>query len=666
MRFHRAFDDLAIVLNVEAGAALSAESLVAARLEPVIRSGTGSAALDLHFRRDERWSVVSLVIVDVPMLEARERDPLVWPQRIVEFGKEIDADSIGDCIEGWLRSLLAEGAMNREQFRIFGNAGDAERFNAARTAGFLGAAAYEVVGRKAAPYVFARRHARSRDVVIAARDAELGAILLGPVVRKVEILTSDGVAAAWYGITSEPGERDVAIVDASNRARDEIKSAETIVDLDAGEGVRIEPAPIVPVDSLFDFSGVVRRGEAPFSVLIRKERPLRKPVVPDRPPIGGSSGRIVLGLRGRALQRGGADVDLAQMIAAALRDEGFTVDLVDDAQKAAALRPDLIHAFGLADGSAALAYARAARSLEVPFALHALYDAPALGGYWGATVTPYCFRFMQDETTVASLSVLMRDRRLAVNQIVADAIFHPTQPAWKDDVASAMAIADVVFVTGLREEEALRQLSADANFVAMPIPVAHVSDPAPIDALVGSQPYALLHAPIESTQNQLQAVRAVEMADIALVIAGPVTDADYASLVRSFAGDRVIMLDEPDPMTLEGLYRGADVFLDVAWVGCGLARAARALSRGAAPVVSARMPLQDLNLGEFAASVEPGDVQSIARGLGDTWTIRQHEAPRFEEIRASALSGSGVRDVTTSIVVAYAQALEKRTQPVLR
>ncbi len=128
MRYHRAFDDLAIVLNVEAGDVLSAENLVAARFEPVIRNGTGSAALDLHFRRDERWSVVPLVIVDVPMLEARERDPLVWPARIVEFGKGIDADSIGDRIETWLRELLAEGAMNREQFRIFGNSEDEARF----------------------------------------------------------------------------------------------------------------------------------------------------------------------------------------------------------------------------------------------------------------------------------------------------------------------------------------------------------------------------------------------------------------------------------------------------------------------------------------------------------------------------------------------------------
>ncbi len=666
MRYHRAYDDLAIVLGIDAGDKLGAENLVAVRLEPVVRNGIGSAAVDLHFRREERWSVVPLVIVDVPMLEARERDPLVWPDRAKEISASFDADAIGDCVEAWLRLLLAEGAMSREQWRIFGSSADETHFTAARESGFLGAATYETVARKAAPYVFARRHAHGHDVVVAARDAELGAVLLKPVARKLEILTPDGAAAEWYGVESERSERHVAIVDAANRGRDGVEAAQTIVDLDAGEGMQIEPGPVIPVDALFDFTGVIRRAEKPFSVFVRKERQLREPIVPDRPPFGGSAGRLVFGLRGRALQFGGADVDLAEMIAIAMRDEGFEVEVVDDAQRAAALRPDLIHIFGLADSQAALAYARAARSLEIPFALHALYDAAALGGYWGATVTPYCFRFMQDETTVANLSGLMRDRRLAVNQVTADAVFHPTQPTWKNDIASTLEMADAVFVTGPKEEAALRQISDAANFVMLPVPVARSCEPAAITALVGSQPYALLHAPVESTQNQLQAVRAVELADIPLVIAGPVTDADYASLVRSFAGERVIMLDEPDPATLEGLYRGADVYLDVAWVGCGLARAARALSRGAAPVVSSRMPLQDLNLGEFAASVEPGDAHSIARGLGDTWTNRQHEASRFEEIRTAALSGSGVRDVTTSIVAAYAQAIEKRNNPVLR
>ncbi|MGH7714506.1 MAG: hypothetical protein ACREML_00775, partial [Vulcanimicrobiaceae bacterium] len=75
MRYHRAYFDLAVGLGIDPGDKLSAEHLVAVRLEPVVRNGIGSAAIDLHFRREERWSVMPLVIVDVSMLEARERDP---------------------------------------------------------------------------------------------------------------------------------------------------------------------------------------------------------------------------------------------------------------------------------------------------------------------------------------------------------------------------------------------------------------------------------------------------------------------------------------------------------------------------------------------------------------------------------------------------------------
>lgn len=664
MRHHRAFAELAIVLG-DFGERLTPAQLVAARLEPVIRAGAGAAIVDLHFRDEERRTVIPFLIVDVPMLEARERDPLVWPRCATEIAG-LEGDAIGDCIEVWLRDLGTDGALCREHWRIFGDAQDEAHFQRARDAGFLGAAPLEIVARKAAAYVFARRHARARDVLIAARDAELGAVLLAPVARRVEIATPEEAALRWYSPKPEPGERDVVIVDAGSAQRAEFAAARTVIDLDGGPGVRIEPAPVVPIDSLFDFTGEVLRGERSFSVKTRSERALRKPFVPEHPAVGGSAGRIVFGLRGRAFRQGGADVDLARTLAEAMRDEGFAVELVDDVQSASALRPDLIHAFGLADGVAASGYARVAKSLDVPFALHALYDAPALGGYWGAAVTPYCFRFMQDEETVASLSALMRDRRLAINQIVAGTPFHPTQPAWKDAVRSAVALADAVFVSGPREAEAIRDLCPDALVVSVPPPIAGAPQAAPVEALVGSEAYALLHAPVESTQNQLQAVRAAELANVPLVLAGPIADGDYAALVRAFAGDRVVMLGEPDAATLEGLYRQADLFVDVAWVGCGLARAARAVSRGCALVLSDRMPGADLGLEDFHRGVDPGDVQAIARGLGDTWTIRQHEAARFEELRPRAVGGWGVRDVTTAVVGAYAAALGRRNQPVAR
>jgi len=659
VRYHHAFAELAITLGDFSGET-KAEHLVAARFEPVVRANSSAGIVDLHFRSGDRRSVIPFVIVDVVMLEVREREPLVWPARAEALGRLLEAEAIGEPVEMWLRELAAAGPLSREHWRIFGTSEDEKHFLAAREFGFLGAASIEVVARKAAPYIYARRHARSRDVAIAARDAELGAVLLSPLARCIEILTNDAAAEAWYRPTGEPGARDVAIVDSRGRERDEVRNSQTIIDLDGSDGVRIDPAPIVPVDSLFDFTGIVRRRETPFFVHVRSERELRVPVVPDRAAIGGSSGHIVFGLRGRALIQGGADVDLASSIADAMRDEGFRVDLVDDVQSATALQPDLIHSFGLADATIAVAYGRAAKKLGIPFALHPLYDAPARGGYWGATVTPHCFRFTQDEFTVAHLCSLMREGRLAINQIVANGDFHPTQPRWRDDVVAALGLADVVFTLGPKESDAIAELDPSAAIVNMPMPVSASAHPAAIEALTGPQSYALLHAPIEATQNQLQAVRAAQLANVPLVIAGPVADADYASLVRAFAGDRAVILGEPDSQTLEGLYRKADLFVDIAWVSTGLARAARAVSRGAALVLSDRMPWSDLGIEDFARGVSPGDAQGIARGLGDMWTIRQHEAERFEQIRAAAIAGWGVRDVTTRVVAAYAQAIEKR------
>jgi glycosyltransferase involved in cell wall biosynthesis len=659
VRYHHAFAELAIPLG-DFSNVTKAEHLTAVRFEPVVRANSSAGVVDVHFSDGDRRGVIPFLIVDVAMLEVREREPLVWPERAAALGRLLEADAIGDAVEAWLRELAAIGPLSREQWKFFGTADHEKKFLDARASGFLGAASIEIVARKAAPFIFARRHGRSRDVVIAARDGELGSVLLTPYARGVEILTRDAAAEDWYGSTSVPGAREVAIVDIDGRGRDEIREAQTIIDLDGGEGVRIEPAPVVPVDSLFDFTGIVRRREVPFFVHVRSEREPRTPLVPKSAPIGGSSGHIVFGLRGRALAQGGADVDLARLLAEAMRDEGFTVDLVDDVQSATELQPDLIHAFGVADGTLTAAYGRAAQKLGIPFALHPLYDAPARGGYWGATVTPYCFRFMQDELTVAHLCSLMRVGRLAINTVVADGDFHPTQPRWRDDVRAALEMADAIFTLGPQETDAILQLAPSASIVSLPMPVAESPAVTAVEALTGPQAYALMHAPIEATQNQLQAVRAAQLANVPLVIAGPVADADYAALVRAFAGDRVVILGEPDAATLEGLYRGADVFVDIAWVGTGLARAARAVSRGAAVVFSDRMPGSDLNLGNFGRGVSPGDAQGIARGLGDTWTIRQHESEKFEEMQASVVPGWGVREVTAGVVAAYGQAIEKR------
>ncbi|MBV8152456.1 MAG: hypothetical protein JOY59_12930, partial [Candidatus Eremiobacteraeota bacterium] len=266
----------------------------------------------------------------------------------------------------------------------------------------------------------------------------------------------------------------------------------------------------------------------------------------------------------------------------------------------------------------------------------------------------------QDETTVAGLVALMSDRRRAVNQIRADAPFAP-QPQWEQNARAAVEAAGVVFVAGDAERGALAGLNLGGDTVPMAFPVApSPAQMAPIGSLVGGEGYVLMHAPLEPSQNQLQAARAAERADLPLVIAGPVVDAGYAALVRAFAGPRVVVLGEPDPATAESLYRSAEVFLDASWVGRGLVRAVRALSRGASLAISARLPAADLGIGDFARPVDPADVDGIARGLADAWYLRREEAVRFTEARIAAVARCALQRTVRDLLGGYARALRSR------
>ncbi|MGH7328887.1 MAG: hypothetical protein ACREJX_11115, partial [Polyangiaceae bacterium] len=273
---------------------------------------------------------------------------------------------------------------------------------------------------------------------------------------------------------------------------------------------------------------------------------------------------------------------------------------------------------------------------------------------------------MQDEAGTERLVELLRDRRLALNDITPDISFHAANPRFESEARAALAAADVVYVCGQLEAEALRVLLPTVDVISTPPPVPLSVAPKAVDALVGREGFVLLHAPIESSQNQLQAVRAAERTELPLVIVGPTTDADYAATLRAFAGDRTLIVGEPDAATLEGLYRRAEVFLDIAWVGCGLARCARAISRGAALVVSARMPSGDLGMTDFAYAVDPADVEAIARGLGDAWYRRLQTPEEFARARVQFATRAGVRSVTRAVVAGYSQALERRNSLVAR
>jgi hypothetical protein len=75
------------------GELVTADRLVAARIEPVTRGREPAAFVDLHFSDGERSAVVPLVYVDLAQLDVRESDPLVFPHGLL--GLVTDAQAKG-------------------------------------------------------------------------------------------------------------------------------------------------------------------------------------------------------------------------------------------------------------------------------------------------------------------------------------------------------------------------------------------------------------------------------------------------------------------------------------------------------------------------------------------------------------------------------------------
>ena len=48
--------------------------------------------------------------------------------------------------------------------------------------------------------------------------------------------------------------------------------------------------------------------------------------------------------------------------------------------------------------------------------MHAYYEAPVAGGYWGTLVTPYCFNYSADDRNVANYLQQLRRRAVEVDR----------------------------------------------------------------------------------------------------------------------------------------------------------------------------------------------------------------------------------------------------------
>ena len=649
MRTHRTHEIIAPWST--ARPVLDPAQLAVVRIEPVLRQRRPAFVLDFFLHDGGATTVIPLVLADPAVVVERDREPLVFPHGTP--GGDAFARALAERILPHLERLVLHGERIAEHVVAFA---PAEQFDAARAAGCFGAAPLRDALTRLAPYRYARRFARGRSVRIDAPDAAGGWALLRAVgTVGVAAARRDAAALAWYGDApcASDARADVAIVAGDGDAGD----APCVLRLDPPEhdalrgGAHVveivDPLPL-DVGITFDpAEGPARR----WFAVERAPEPAPR-ALPDLTyrAAGGSAGRIgvILG-RGDALLHPAADTDEARALVAALHAEGFDAMLAESPDELDGA--DLVHAIGTRDGRRARLIVDAARRRGIPVAVHAHDEDAAHGGWWGADVTRYCFEYGADEHDVAAYLALLAKRAVSVGAARADAPFAPPEAA-PDEAAAALRDASVVFAATQAEADAIRRRTGRRGPTVVVPPLAPGAAPLPVGRLAGADRFILLHAPIGPAGNALLVARCAALAELPLIVTGPVVDASYLERVREFGGPGLVVLaGEPAPGIAAGLRAAAGVVVDAAWVGDGGARLA------AAALAGTRLALADRRSfdapGAAVRRFDPADAAALTRALGEAWddALRAPARPAPETVAALAPS-----TVVRAIVRGYAAA----------
>jgi hypothetical protein len=393
---------------------------------------------------------------------------------------------------------------------------------------------------------------------------------------------------------------------------------------------------------------------ATFTVTTSRE-PFLRPAPGLEVPVtvGGSAGRIGVVVRSDAAGVPDSDTDEAAALADALRREGFTVEVVHEIDALEAFAPDLVHLYGVRPGGFARPVAEWASDHRKPLAVHALYESPALGGYWGAMAAPYCFTYSGDDRNVGAYLEMLARRAVEIDGVSAMVPFGPPLAGLADS-ERVLAQADVVLVNSQREwalVDALRPRRL--TLVVPPLPVRS-SAGEPIGALVGTEPFVLVHAPICPEANQLLLARAAAEVGVPMVLAGVIADPAYAERLREFAPANVSLIGEPSAAALGTLYGTATVMADAAWTTRGHGRLLTGAACGAAVVCSLARWIELPAEGRWM--VDPGDVASIARGIGEAWDAAVRSDPGVQA--TASFARDGLRTAAAAMLAAYSQIVQ--------
>ncbi len=585
-----------------------------------MRQANGFGVVDLTFERGGEVAVIPFVHVEGSMLAEPERSPLVWPQSIADAISDESVDAIAARLVPRLLARFLGRCFNREEILIYGDTG---AFDRARMLGFLGAAPYETIAQAAAPYVYALRLATGARVCVV--DTPAGANGIAVLARETQSVHVDlgsaealDTACMWFGETFRsgplPDSCDLAIGPIGARLP---QAPARVILHDDGPG-SIAIARSIPVDVLFSFDPGDSERVDGFTVSA-PEPALRRTSWSVPAAVGGSTGRILFVLRDDGLGAGDSDTDDALALAARLRSEGFTVDVAPASGVADPGSYDLVHAFTLTAAKELSPILAAAKAKGIPVVATAHLDDIVREGVWGAKIAGGSALVTTDEELAYHLQALAERN---IEMTGANPKGQEPYDGYTAIVEAALALCDAVIVSGPEEERFIAERFGYRGLLLSAGPVMDTPVEAPIGSLVGASDFILTHAPIGAKSNLLALVRAAHEADLPLVIAGPVAEAGYLSLLREAAGTRVSILTTATDAQIRALYRRARVFVEVGWEDRGPARAALAAMSGAALV---------LNRTDAAA-------RSLAPGL---WATDRCSIPDIASAMTAAWAGVG-------------------------
>ena len=322
-----------------------------------------------------------------------------------------------------------------------------------------------------------------------------------------------------------------------------------------------------------------------------------------------------------ALAAGGAAYRAALAVGEALGGDDLAVDVGGyDGRPLDAYA--FVHAVGLDDPHAAAELIADARALGIRTLLTPLFDDPTNGGFWGARTHARALAMADDEEMLAGLLgfVVMRKVELDAG-VLPDERWEP-RPGYDDAQRSALALADVVFVTCAAEAQRIRAFCGRDRTFAAYVPVAddpdapdpaaapHVQRLAP--SCVTAAPYVLAVAPLGPLHASATIARAAARAGLPVRFTGAVLDGGYAARTLSYLDDRSSMAPgEPG--------NGARVVVDVSWSGADVSALAAFAAHGVPVVASNRSDARDVLGARGVWSADPADEAALAAALADAW-----------------------------------------------